>query len=152
MNRRSFIAEIIAACAAPAVVQAGIIMPIKPKLIMSVRRDIVIGTGTISANGPAVIEIRGTDQYGTRIVERLSVNNVNGAQTKLKFWQIQEVIATTWDNAHVSVKDGLGLDVPVLQHSNYYMRGTLEPPTKEELVRLNHQAFQSQTPATLILT
>jgi hypothetical protein len=35
MNRRGFLTGIIAACAAPAIVKAGIIMPIKPALVMA---------------------------------------------------------------------------------------------------------------------
>ena len=40
MNRRGFLTGIIAACAAPAIVRSGLIMPIKPALVTPTLEDL----------------------------------------------------------------------------------------------------------------
>lgn len=72
--RRSFLTGIIAACAAPAIVRSGIIMPVNAKLVgaltsvvnITIPRNIVI-TATNSTN--VTITIHGHDFYGNPVSE-----------------------------------------------------------------------------------
>ena len=132
LSRRGLLAGIFAACAAPAIVKAGIIMPIKPKLVMS-PRDFYIGSAQITSTGPIRFMIHGEDQQGNKISERVQMSNGAYKQTEAKFWKILRVDGEMWDDPVVTIRDGLGNvigDVPGNRIPHYMRSGYDEAVTK----------------------
>jgi len=77
LDRRGFLAGILAACTAPAIVRSGLIMPIKPALITHTYEWKTLHSGVvISAQQfeESFFELFGKDAYGNEVVERLPHN------------------------------------------------------------------------------
>ena len=68
LSRRGLLAGIIAAACAPAVARAGLIMPIKPSLVLSGPRNI-----QISGVAGMLFTLTGTDAYGNEVTEVLKM-------------------------------------------------------------------------------
>ncbi len=121
-SRRGFIAGIIAAGLAPAVVKAGIIMPIKPALVAATSLDqVTLGRAQIRSTGPAWVMIRGRNALGQPVKTMMKMTEGLGF-TKEEFWKIDRVTVESWDDAVVVVRDGLGNDVTAAADMKRYMR------------------------------
>lgn len=94
-TRRGFLAAIIAATAAPAIIKtAGLIMPIKPKLVDDPRAVLV--TSVNEFNERAAMYVRGLDGYGKQVCEVISMADGNYyAGGRIKFKAIQDVRIAT---------------------------------------------------------
>lgn len=128
LSRRGFLAGILAASIAPAILKSGIIMPIKPRLILgdgialfSMSHPRNIAVATVNSTGSISLVIKGRDQYGQYVIEHLNMTEGQG-HTKKEFWSITEIHSVSWDGADVSICDGLGNKTHVIPSREHSMR------------------------------
>lgn len=80
LSRRGFLSGIIAACAAPAIVRAGIVMPIKPALVTN-PREVTVGYDAATMAGDFVeFVFSGVDAYGNPITETIRAPMLKGGR------------------------------------------------------------------------
>ena len=81
-TRRGFITGLISLVAAPAIIRAGSLMPVKQMLATPERNLVVLNSvsvnGCTSLIGPAWYIVTGKDEYGRDKVERLIVGESAG--------------------------------------------------------------------------
>jgi len=95
LDRRGFLAGIIAACAAPAIVRSGLIMPIKPALVVPAHEWTSVSSGitiTEEALNEHFYEVFGRDAFGNPISERVSSNPDILVISRKQFQIIEKVV------------------------------------------------------------
>jgi len=95
LDRRGFLAGIIAACAAPAIVRSGLIMPIKPALVVPEYTWKSLSTGITTSEQQFVgyfHEIFGQDTFGNQISERVPANPDIVAVSRKNFKIIEKIV------------------------------------------------------------
>ena len=89
LSRRGFLAGIISACAAPAIVRSGLIMPIKPQLVVPPANELVVWP---SSSG-GLFTIVGEDSAGNAITEVLRLIDGQPMKTTKLFRTINGISA-----------------------------------------------------------
>lgn len=95
LNRRGFLAGIIAACAAPAIVRSGLIMPIKPALVVPEYKWTSVSQGITSYDQQLTehfYEVFGSDQFGNPVFDRIPSSPDTLLVSSKQFQIIEKVV------------------------------------------------------------